>query len=105
MISANGGLPAHRYTPQVTERWPRGSEPVSLRGVALKVVTGTAAPESIVRGLVLMVMTQDAAPETIRRGAVLQVTNALTAVAAPESNVSVVASSGPGNSLVMLLMS
>ena len=26
MISANGGLPAHRYTPKVTERWPRGSE-------------------------------------------------------------------------------
>ena len=24
MISANGGLPAHRYTPQVTPRWPRG---------------------------------------------------------------------------------
>ena len=33
MISANGGLPAHRYTPQVTPRWPRGSEPASpLRG-------------------------------------------------------------------------
>ena len=31
MISANGGLPAHRYTPQVTQRWPRGSEPASLR--------------------------------------------------------------------------
>ena len=33
MISANGGLPAHGYTPQVTKRWPRGSEPASpLRG-------------------------------------------------------------------------
>ena len=31
MISANGGLPAHRYTPQVTPRWPRGSEPASAR--------------------------------------------------------------------------
>ena len=31
MISANGGLPAHRYTPQVTQRWPRGSEPASER--------------------------------------------------------------------------
>ena len=30
MISANGGLSAHRYTPQVTQRWPRGSEPASL---------------------------------------------------------------------------
>ena len=30
MISANGGLPAHRYPPQVTQRWPRGSEPASL---------------------------------------------------------------------------
>ena len=30
MISANGGLPAHRYTPQVTPRWPRGSEPASI---------------------------------------------------------------------------
>ena len=29
LISANGGLPAHRYTPQVTPRWPRGSEPAS----------------------------------------------------------------------------
>ena len=29
MISANGGLPAHRYTPQVTQRWPRGSKPAS----------------------------------------------------------------------------
>ena len=29
MISANGGLPAHKYTPQVTPRWPRGSEPAS----------------------------------------------------------------------------
>ena len=29
MISANGGLPAHRYTPQVTPRWPWGSEPAS----------------------------------------------------------------------------
>ena len=31
MISANGGLPAHRYTPQVTPRWPRWSEPASTR--------------------------------------------------------------------------
>ena len=30
MISVNGGLPAHRYTPQVTPRWPRGSEPASV---------------------------------------------------------------------------
>ena len=30
MISANGSLPAHRYTPQVTPRWPRGSEPASV---------------------------------------------------------------------------
>ena len=29
MISANGGLSAHRYTPQVTQRWPRGSKPAS----------------------------------------------------------------------------
>ena len=29
MISANGGLPAHRYTPQVTPRWAQGSEPAS----------------------------------------------------------------------------
>ena len=33
MISANGGLPAHRYTPQVTPRWPRGSEPASVQGL------------------------------------------------------------------------
>ena len=35
MISANGGLPAHRYTPQVTQRWPRGSEPASPTGLHL----------------------------------------------------------------------
>ena len=29
MISADGGLLAHRYTPQVTQRWPRTSEPAS----------------------------------------------------------------------------
>ena len=29
MISANGDLPAHRYTPEVTQRWPRGSESAS----------------------------------------------------------------------------
>ena len=29
MISANGGLLPHRYTPQVTQRWPLGSEPAS----------------------------------------------------------------------------
>ena len=29
MISANGGLPAHGYTPQLTPRRPRGSEPAS----------------------------------------------------------------------------
>ena len=33
MISANGGLPAHRYTPQVTPRWPRGSERASAVSV------------------------------------------------------------------------
>ena len=31
MISANGGLPVHRYTPQVTQGWPWGSEPASTR--------------------------------------------------------------------------
>ena len=29
MISVNGGLPAHRYTTQVTQKWPGGSEPAS----------------------------------------------------------------------------
>ena len=29
MKSANGGLPADRYTSQVTQIWPRGSEPAS----------------------------------------------------------------------------
>ena len=31
MISAHGGLLAHRYTPQVTQRWPRGSKPASVQ--------------------------------------------------------------------------
>ena len=45
MISANGGLPAHRYTPQVTPRWPRGSEPASqVKGTVLGPQTHTAAP-------------------------------------------------------------
>ena len=35
MISANGGFPAHRYTPQVTQRWPRGSEPASMKCLML----------------------------------------------------------------------
>ena len=35
MISANGGLPAHRYTPQVTQRCARGSEPASAVGVGV----------------------------------------------------------------------
>ena len=34
MVLANGGLPAHRYTPQVTPRWPRGSEPASYLSVS-----------------------------------------------------------------------
>ena len=38
MISANGGLPAHRYTPQVTPRWPRGSEPASLHAVIFIII-------------------------------------------------------------------
>ena len=41
MISANGGLPAHRYTPQVTPRWPRGFEPASPQGALLPRVYGT----------------------------------------------------------------
>ena len=36
MISANGCLPAHRYTPQVTQRWPRGSEPALARGACCR---------------------------------------------------------------------
>ena len=44
MISANGGLPAHRYTPQVTQRWPRGSEPASEVG-------HQHAPPALVRGV------------------------------------------------------
>ena len=35
MISAHGGLPAHRYTPQVTPRWPRGSEAASQHAWAV----------------------------------------------------------------------
>ena len=40
MITANGGLLAHGYTPQVTQRWPRGSEPAS-GGVLMVRVPGT----------------------------------------------------------------
>ena len=31
MISADGGLPAHRYTPQMIQRWPSWSELASVR--------------------------------------------------------------------------
>ena len=43
MISANGGLPAHRYTPQVTPGWPRGSEPAS--DIHLSNIPGSTAPK------------------------------------------------------------
>ena len=43
MISANGGLPAHRYTPQVTQRWPRGSEPASMFTIFYKIVGSTVS--------------------------------------------------------------
>ena len=50
MISANGGLPAHRYTPQVTQRWPRGSEPASMASVIpLTVALTLPLPQSPVR--------------------------------------------------------
>ena len=39
MISANCGLPAHRYTPQVTQRWPRGSKPASQCAFVLQHAT------------------------------------------------------------------
>ena len=52
MISANGGLPAHRYTPQVTPRWPRGSEPASL------------SHQSLYRVLSLLALLQDSFTET-----------------------------------------
>ena len=50
MISANGGLPAHRYTPQVTQRWPRGSEP--SRQLHLKVRVRCGQEELVVDVLV-----------------------------------------------------
>ena len=56
MISANGGLPAHRYTPQVTPRWSRGSEPASLDSVLHLIFPGDAlgqvtvqTPENVAR--------------------------------------------------------
>ena len=50
MISANGGLPAHRYTPQVTPRWPRGSEPGSgaldhTADLLAKLLSGSEDPD------------------------------------------------------------
>ena len=45
MISANGGLRAHRYTPQVTQRWPRGSEPASARDFGRRANTNTCGAE------------------------------------------------------------
>ena len=52
MISANGGLPAHRYTPQVTQRWPRGSEPAStLAFEMLKLTRSTFSGKRSVKTL------------------------------------------------------
>ena len=50
MISANGGLPSHRYTPQVTQRWPRGSEPASklLKESAYSQFEGISEEPSII---------------------------------------------------------
>ena len=41
MISGNGGLPALRYTPQVTQRWPQGSEPASVHSSPNYPLAGT----------------------------------------------------------------
>ena len=56
MISANGGLPAHRYTPQVTQRWPRGSEPASpgSSGVCAGGVCGPLGGVGVPRGAGLL---------------------------------------------------
>ena len=47
MISANGGLPAHRYTPQVTPRWPRGSQPASRGMKQAALLISGITPEDI----------------------------------------------------------
>ena len=58
MISANGGLPAHRYTPQVTPRLPRGSEPASRVRVGVEgerghsVASGESRPSTCGTGSV-----------------------------------------------------
>ena len=49
MISANGGLPAHRYTPQVTQRWPQGSEPASQP--AIRIETEAQAAHAVLSAL------------------------------------------------------
>ena len=59
MISANGGLPANRYTPQVTQRWTRGSELASVRRLLRK--------EAVIRGAVPLEIDRvlaDNAPDT-----------------------------------------
>ena len=53
MISANGVLPAHRYTPQVTQRWPWGSKPASRRPKQQAPMWRTAAQRRHGRGSVL----------------------------------------------------
>ena len=53
MISAHGGWPAHRYTPQVTQRWPRGSELASPWWLSL---TLRVAVAEVALSVVLSVM-------------------------------------------------
>ena len=47
MISGNGGLPAHRYTPQETQTWPRGSEPDSA--AVIPAAVGEESSETVVK--------------------------------------------------------
>ena len=49
MISAHGGWPAHRYTPIVTQGWPRGAKPASppSPGTAPPHPRGTQPPQGM----------------------------------------------------------
>ena len=46
MISANGGLPAHRYTPQVTPRWPRSPKRLQMLPPTLSTVSDPSTPRA-----------------------------------------------------------
>ena len=72
MLSANGGLPAHRYTPQVTPRWPRGSEPASPSSGVYGGTVETGERHPLMRWVEELEEVRVERTEEVRKNAILQ---------------------------------